>query len=230
MGNLVAATAAFVGSHFLLSHPLRRPLTARFGERGFLPIYVAVAVASFAWFIAAAVSAPAGPVWWVAGPGLWDVATLVMLGAAVLLAGSFVGNPAAVDPTLRPRVPDRPRGVLAITRHPMMWSFTLWAAVHAILWGSAANLVVAAGIGALAFFGARAQDAKKEVLLGGAWQAWEARTSFWPFGAQVTGRAPWRAAVPSSPVLAGGAALWLLATAAHSWMGGPVAGPWRWLV
>ncbi len=228
-GTLLAATAAFVGSHFLLSHPLRQPLVARLGERGFLGAYSAVAAATFAWFVAAAVGAPAGPVWWIAGPGLWDLATLVMLGAAVLLAGSLVGNPAVPNPGGLPRVPDRPRGVLAVTRHPMMWAFTLWGAVHAVLWGSAANLVVAGGIAILAAFGARAQDGKKRLLLGEAWRGWEAKTSFWPFGAQVSGRAPWAAALPGPAVLAGGVALWLVATAAHRWLGGPVAGPWRWI-
>ena len=28
---------------------------------------------------------------------------------------------------------DEPRGVFAITRHPMMWGFALWALVHAIV-------------------------------------------------------------------------------------------------
>ncbi len=229
IANLLAATTAFVGSHFLLSHPLRGPLTSRFGERGFLPIYGIVAIATFAWFIAAAASAPGEPVWWVAGQGVWDVATLVMLGAAILLAGSFVGNPAAVDPSLRPRIPAQPRGVLAITRHPMMWAFTLWGLVHAALWGSAANLIVAAGIVVLAFFGSRAQDAKKERLLGENWRAYEAKTSFWPFGAQVARRATWRAVVPGAGVLLGGLVFWLVATGVHGWLGGPVAGPWRWL-
>ncbi len=228
LGNLLAATIAFVGSHFVLSHPLRRPLTARLGEKGFLPLYSVVAIATFTWFISAAVAAPNGPVWWIAAPGLWDLATLVMLGAAILLVGSLVGNPAMVDPSLRPRMPEAPRGVLAVTRHPMMWAFTIWAVVHVVLWGTPANLIVAAGIGILAFFGSRAQDGKKAMLLGDSWRTWEGRTSFWPFGAQVSHRAPWRAAIPQWGVLLGGIVIWLVATAAHGWLGGPLAGPWRW--
>ena len=79
IANLFVATTAFVGSHFLLSHPLRRPLTARLGERGFLPVYAVVALATFAWFVAAASNAPSGPMWWLAPPGVWDLATVVML-------------------------------------------------------------------------------------------------------------------------------------------------------
>src|SRR3546814_12840930 len=75
------------------------------------------------------------PVWWVAPPWFWDVATLLMLFASVLLAGSLRGNPAAVNPKGRIDLPDRPHGVYAITRHPMMWAFIIWALVHMALWG-----------------------------------------------------------------------------------------------
>ena len=50
----------------------------------------------------------------------------------------------------------------------MMWGVTIWALVHVVLWGTAANLIVATGMGVLAFFGSRAQDAKKQRLLGDA--------------------------------------------------------------
>jgi uncharacterized membrane protein len=229
LSNLLAGSVAFVGSHFALSHPLRPALVARLGEPRFTILYSVVAAITLTWFVLAAIAAPAAPLWWIAAPGIWDLATLVMLVAAILLAGSLVGNPALVDPTLHPNIPASPRGVLAVTRHPMMWAFTLWAIVHVVLWGSAANLIVAAAIGILAFFGARAQDGKKLRLLGPAWQGWEAKTSFWPFGAQLSGRSPWRATVPHVAILGGGIAIWLIATGAHQWAGGPVAGPWRWL-
>ena len=89
--NLLAATTAFVGSHFLLSHPLRAPLTQRFGEKGFVPVYSAVALATFVWFVAAAKSSTDGAMWWIADQGVWDLATLVMLFASILLAGSLLG-------------------------------------------------------------------------------------------------------------------------------------------
>jgi hypothetical protein len=39
-GHVCLALAAlmFVGTHFLLSHPLRRPVFRRFGEKGFAGI------------------------------------------------------------------------------------------------------------------------------------------------------------------------------------------------
>ena len=47
---LIAATA-FVGTHFLMSHPLRAPLVSRLGEKGFLGLYSLVAAATLIWMI-----------------------------------------------------------------------------------------------------------------------------------------------------------------------------------
>ena len=46
--SLAAASAAFVGSHFAMSHPLRAPLVATVGEKPFLGLYSLVALATFA--------------------------------------------------------------------------------------------------------------------------------------------------------------------------------------
>ena len=53
MASLIAACVAFVGSHFLLSHPLRAPLVARLGTGPFMGLYSLVALASFAWLVVA---------------------------------------------------------------------------------------------------------------------------------------------------------------------------------
>ena len=74
-------------------------------------------------FVVAARRAGREPPLWIASPGVWDPATVVRLVASLLLAGSVVGDPALADaPNGAPGTP--PRGVLAITRHPMMWAFT----------------------------------------------------------------------------------------------------------
>jgi uncharacterized membrane protein len=228
LASLGAAMTTFVGKHFLLSHPLRHALVARLGERPFLGLYSIVALLSLGWVIAAARAGPGGPHWWVAPPLVWQVAAIVMLFASLLLVGSLIGNPAIPDPTGKRAMPADASGVFAITRHPMMWSFTIWAIVHALLWGSAANLIITSGIAILAFFGALAQDAKKERLLDAAWRDWEAQTSFWPFGAQLTGRRSWRVVLPRPAVFLGGVILWLVATLAHPWLGAPEVWPWRW--
>jgi uncharacterized membrane protein len=227
--HLAVAAASFVGTHLLLSHPLRAPLVARMGEKGFLGLYSLVALVTLGWMAHLAGKTPVLPPYWVAPFWFWQVATLAMWVVCVLLVGSLLGNPAMVDPTGKPHFPERAKGVFAITRHPMMWSFTLWAVIHAALWGTADNLIVSAAIGGLAFIGSQGQDRKKARLVGAPWLDWCVKSSFWPFIALLTGRARWRDIWPGWLALVGGTGLWLGATWAHEWLGGPAVGPWMWL-
>ena len=215
MTQLALAILAFVGSHLLLSHPLRPALAERLGALGFLILYSLVALAIFAWMIVAYRQADAADPLWLAPYQYWPFASLLMLFASILLVGSLVGNPA--HPGMGRRSAGKaPRGVYAITRHPMNWSFILWALVHASLSGSPRNLIVAAGIFLLALVGSIGQDRKKERLLGEAWRDWAARTSFVPFAAAFAGKVRWRDCIPGIIALIGGAILWALATSYHA--------------
>lgn len=226
MASLIAASAVFVGSHFLLSHPARAPLVSRMGRATFMAFYSLVALMSFLWMIYAFRAVPARPPLWMAGDLLWGLATAVMLFASILLAGSFSDNPALPDPRARANVTKPAQGVFAITRHPMMWSFILWGVVHILVMPTAANFVFAGAIIFLAFFGSFAQDRKKVKQMGTSWQGWRGRTAFFPFGMQIAGKAGWDDAMPAPGVLLGGTLIWLGATWAHGGMG---AGIWRWL-
>lgn len=213
--SLALATLAFVGTHLALSHPLRVPLVQNFGEQRFTLLYSAVAAVTLGWMIFAWDAADETPLW-IMPVKVWSVALVLMLLASILLVGSFVGNPAFPRPGASPQ-PVRPAtGVFAITRHPMNWSFILWALVHIALWGSPRNLIVAGGILVLAVAGSIGQDRKKRATFGQHWRDWEARTSFVPFGALLSGRASWRAAAPGWIALVGGLVLWLAVTWYHA--------------
>jgi uncharacterized membrane protein len=214
--SLALATAAFVGTHILLSHPLRRGLVARLGERGFAGLYSLVALATFAWMVIAWRSGSDSAALWVAPLWYWPIASALMLIASILLVGALVRNPAFPRPGAAPTQIPPPRGVFAITRHPMNTSFMLWAAIHASLSGSPRNLIVAAGIMILALFGSIGQDRKKERWLGPVWRDWMDRTSFVPFGALIAGKVRWRDAIPGALALIGGVTLWALATSYHA--------------
>jgi uncharacterized membrane protein len=230
IAHLGLATAAFVGSHLLLSHPLRAPLVGRVGEQGFLGLYSLVAAITLGWTIYAGTQAQALPPLWAAPIGAWHGANLAMLLVAILLVGANIGNPAAVDPTGNPKFPEAPRGVFALTRHPLMWAIMLWAMIHAALSPTPAMLVVTGGMGLLALAGALGQDAKKARTIGANWRVWQAKTSFIPFGAQLSGRLGWGALLPTGPApLVGGILLWVVATGLHAMLGGPDVGPWMWL-
>jgi uncharacterized membrane protein len=212
--QLALATLAFVGAHLLLSHPLRPALAARLSERGFLGLYSLVALATFAWMIIAYRQRSDADPLWLAPYQWWPFASALMLFASILLVGSLLGNPA--HPGAGRRAGQAPRGVYAITRHPMNWSFILWASVHISLVGDPRNLVVAGGIVILGLFGSIGQDRKKERSLGEPWREWRARTSFVPFAAAFAGRVRWRDTIPGPIALVGGVILWALVTSYHA--------------
>ena len=110
-----------------------------------------------------------------------------------------------------------PRGAFKITRHPMMWAFALWAAVHLGLLAMPKALVFDGAIIILALVGAAAQDAKKARQLGENWHDWTAETAFVPFTRGL--------AYPGTVAFAGGTILFLAAT----WLHPVPAGIWRWL-
>ncbi len=217
---LALSGALFVGTHFLMSHPLRAALARGLGARGFLLAYVAVSLVTFYglvhFYSPALVEAPV-PLWQ-AGSAGWIVATLLMWVGSILFVGSLRGNPAFPTGGAPVTRIGPPRGVFAITRHPMMWGFALWASVHAIVNPTLAALVVSATIAILALGGAAGQDVKKKKLVGPPWAEWEKATSFVPFGKSF--------ALPDGFALIGGTLLWLGATYAHGALGYRPAGVW----
>ena len=214
--GLALATAAFVGTHLVMSHPLRPALVARLGDRGFLLLYALVAFATLGGMILAWRDAADPSPLWVAPLWWWPAASALMLIASILLVGSMVRNPALPHPGARPREIPPPKGVFAITRHPMNMSIMMWALVHVSISGSARNLIVAAGLFILALAGSIGQDRKKVGLIGEPWRQWQARTSFVPFAALLQGRVMWRDAAPGWIALVGGLVLWAAATSWHA--------------
>lgn len=221
--SLIAGSLAFLGTHFALSHPLRAPLVSRLGEAGFRGLYSLVALATFAWMVFAfrAVGPGGAPLWNGMGAVAWIIASLLMLVAAVLLIGSFIRNPALPHPLASEHAALEPRGVFHVTRHPMMWSFAIWALAHVLGSPTPRQLVLAGAILFLALVGAHMQDRKNAALMGEAWAGWAARTSYWPrFGGLAkAGPVAWL----------GGLALWLIASWAHLPANGIPAGIWRWV-
>jgi uncharacterized membrane protein len=224
---VLGAAVVFVGSHFLLSHPLRRPLAGSMGEAAFLGVYSLVAALTLVWLVLAYRRAPTTAPLWPVGDGLWLIATLLMLLASVLLIGSFVRNPAFPTGGAAPPAARVARGVFAVTRHPMMWAFATWGVCHVLVYPVTKNIVLAAAIALLALVGAALQDRKKRQLQPTVWPAWEAQTSYWPFAAIAQGRA--RFGGFGAHALFGGLLLWLLATWAHAPLSGFAAGIWRWI-
>jgi uncharacterized membrane protein len=219
--SLAAASIALLGTHFALSHPLRARFVSKIGEGPFLGVYSVVAAASIIWMVLAFRAAPPVDLGGATGEAGWIASTLLTLPALVLFLGSLWKNPALPNPGAAAIIARDPAGVFAVTRHPMMWGFALWALSHIVLWWSWRTIIVATVILLLALVGAHLQDRKKRSLIGVAWREWEARTSYWPRWSRLLGAGAglWLVTI----------AAWLLVTWLHIPAGGAPAGLWRWL-
>lgn len=219
---LLAGAIGFVGSHFAMSHPLRAPMIARLGDKGFQIVYSLVSLATLYLMVEGFKRAPLTPAYWAAGDAVWAVSTVLMLFAAILFAGSLIGNPALPVPEAAARrvAVKEPGGVFRITRHPMMWSFAIWGGSHILVAPRIDSFILCGAIMVLALVGARLQDGKKFVTMGDAWLHWQAHTSFVPFGKGLV--------FPGWIALTVGIALWLGAQWAHMPLGAGAAGVFRW--
>ncbi|MEK7246801.1 MAG: NnrU family protein [Pseudomonadota bacterium] len=188
LGELAAATAAFVASHIALSAaPLRGQVVARIGEWPFRIIYSTVSLALFGWMIAAFAAAPRLDLWTPPSALRLLAAAIVLIAFVLVVAGVTAPNPTAVGQERAMTAP--PGGILAVTRHPMMWGILLWGIAHLLASGDARGIIVFAGMIVLAAAGMAHLDIRKKAAMGAAWEAFAARTSVWPFAAITAGRA-----------------------------------------
>ncbi len=217
---LALLVGLFVVSHELLSHPLRGPLVARLGEKGFALVYSLVALASFGSAVQLWRETPKERLWDTPA-GAYIPALAAMLVACIF----FVGSVSAPNPAMMPGVKGEPKGLQRITRHPMMWSMAIWAGVHIMMTADPRTIVLASGVAVLALFGTAMQDGKKKAQ-NPAYAAHMARTSHFPFLAIVAGRQPWSAIWPGLVPVLGGLLLWFLILWGHPVLIGVPAAGW----
>ena len=94
--GLLGSAIAFVGTHFLMSHPLRAPMVRAMGQGSFRGVYSLVSVITFGAMIYFYRAIGREAIMWTAGDVLWIVATLLMWLGSILFVGSFASNPALV--------------------------------------------------------------------------------------------------------------------------------------
>jgi uncharacterized membrane protein len=107
----------------------------------------------------------------------------------VLLAcGLMAKNPSAVRQEGLLRSMGEARGILRVTRHPVLWAIALWALVHLIARGDSASVIFFGGFALLSISGTVLIDARKSRLVGADWQRFAASTSNVPFAAIIQAR------------------------------------------
>ena len=188
--HLALATMAFLVTHYVASTPLRAKLVAALGN-AYLGLYSLAAFATLGYMIWAYYRAPSVGLWH--SPALRYVPLVVMPFALVfVVCGLLTRNPTLVGQEKLLRAEEPARGILRITRHPLMWGFALWAASHILARGDAASVVFFGGFLVLALSGTVLLDRRKSVTLGDDWRRFAAITSNVPFVAIATGRNQFR--------------------------------------
>ena len=218
LAMLAAATAAFLLTHAVSSTPLKPALVGRIGEGPYRGLYSLVAFATLAWMIWAYTHAPRELLW----TPLRHVPGAVVPFAFILVACGFVRNPTLVGADAILKSEEPARGIIRITRHPMMWGIMLWAAAHILARADAKSTIFFGGFLLLAAFGTVLIDARKRAnpLIAPDWARFAAVTSNVPFLAIAQGRnrLAWRE-IGWLPPLAGLVAF-AIVFAAHPWLFG----------
>jgi len=183
--TLFLACAVFLATHFASSTPLRTVAVDAIGEKAWIGLYTVVSFATIGWMVWAYNRTPVQPLW----EG-WRLAPAILMPFAFLLivGGLLTRNPTAVGQAKALKSDEPARGVLRITRHPVMWAFMLWALAHILAQGELKSTLFFGTFLVLAGLGAALIDARKARTLGEDWTRFEALTSYLPFAAIAQGR------------------------------------------
>lgn len=216
--SLGAASAFFAALHlFIPAGTLRASLVARLGLWGYRGVFSALAIIGLVWMALAYRVAEPVMLWGYSDGARW-LAVALMPVAFTLFAGSHsrksptaMRAPGAFDPA-------RP-GIFAVTRHPMMWSFGLWAILHVLANGDLPSLIFFGTFALVALAGTVAIDRRRRAEAPPGWAGVEASTSNLPFAALLAGRARLDAKGLIRPVLIG-LVLWVAILHAHQYLFG----------
>ena len=218
MSQLVVAAIVFLVGHFgISSTPLRPVLIQRLGEKAYLGLYSVAALAAFVWLVMSWSAAPYQP--------LWDATTFwrhlpyggVLMSCILLVGGLTTANPSMAGKPLTEAYDGdwQPKGILSVTRHPVMWAIGIWALVHLGANGDLAAVIFFGSIALLALGGTVSIDRRKDAQAPGPWRAIRARTSNIPCLAIISGRAKPKLSDIAGVPLFGGIGLYVLLIRLH---------------
>ena len=221
MSNLVVAALFLLGTHFGISSThLRAQLIAAAGERTYLALYSLISFVAIAWLVVAWRFSPYDELW-PPTTALRLIPILVMpLALLLLVSGLSQPNPTAVGASPDPDTTEPARGILRVTRHPVMWGFALWALSHILPNGDLASLLFFGTFAVLALVGTRLIDHKRMRRAEPGWGVFMQATSNLPFQAILEHRQQFRPREIGLARVAAALALYVLLILVHPWLFG----------
>ncbi|MEX2239166.1 MAG: NnrU family protein [Burkholderiales bacterium] len=202
--------------HFVTSTPLRGKIVGKLREGRYLGLYSLVAALAIVWMVIAYGNAPLEPLW---GATRW-LPIVTMPVALVLLTTGYFRNPAAVMQGGLLKNPDPARGIIRVTRHPVMWAIMLWAGAHLLARGDVKSVVFFGSFFVIAGGGTILQDLRKAKTLGEDWTRFAAVSSNVPFLAILQGRNTLKPGEIGWAKPLAGIALYAVLLYAHDWLFG----------
>ncbi len=158
MIELILAGLVFVAAHVLpATTGFRAWAMERLGRPVYLAGYSMLSIALLAWVVRAALNAPHIGLWPPSAHG--SLAAIVLMAPACWLAvgGLRRPNPVSIS-LLSGETPLSDPGPQALTRHPVLWSFGLWALGHVAANGDVAAALLFGLCALFALVGARVLD------------------------------------------------------------------------
>ncbi|HYD30209.1 MAG TPA: NnrU family protein [Azospirillaceae bacterium] len=188
MVPLVAAAAFWIALHLLIAGPLRPALAGRLGEKGFQAVFSILSLIGLVALVLAYRAAPFVPVWEPGRVAVHAAMTLVLVAFLLLVYAVSPSNPTSTAAGVQPAGELPVTGITRITRHPMLWAFTLWAVAHLLANGDLGGILLFGSVLVTALNGMVSIDRKRARRFGATWDAFAARTSRLPFAAILGGR------------------------------------------
>ena len=186
---LSLAVTLFIIAHLAMSSsPFRSKIILRYGKYVFLGIYSLVSSGLLTWSIYEFLGAPNIPVFTPTIILKQISLVLMIFSTFFVVAGYTTPNPGIIGMESF-GINSGARGVLKITRHPVMCGVFLWGISHILANGHQAAIIFFGGISILALTGAIHIDRKRNVEYGNEWTRYKEKTSFVPMVAIIVGRA-----------------------------------------
>ena len=191
MPLLSLAALAWIAVHVgIAGTTVRRVVAQRFGEglfRAGFSILSILAISALISTYAHVVKSDPRPLWNVPPWIGWILVATMAIVFILFVASVSAPNPTAVGGEKLLGEQDA-RGIGRVTRHPMLWSFTLWSVVHVIGNGNLASLLFFGAFGVTSLVGMPSIDHKLAARDPAGWSRYAAQTSIVPFAAISQGR------------------------------------------
>ncbi len=158
MTNFLLALFAFLAAHVVpRATGFRDWGIEKFGRKIYMSAYSLVSLGLLAWLVTAMINAPYIGIW-PTTPFTVAIAISLMFFSCILLAtGAGRANSLSISFRGGQTDMDNP-GILALVRHPIIYTFLLWSLAHVIVNGDVIGLVFFGGMLAFSIIGAKVAE------------------------------------------------------------------------